>query len=132
MKALSVRQPWAWLIVEGHKNIENRDWPTKHRGNLLIHAAKGMTLKEYQEAVAFVKSFDPTIAAQIPAPDKLKLGGIVGMVEVVSCVTKHPSPWFVGRFGFVLAKPYPLPFRPMRGMLGLFNVNEQGEPEEAK
>ena len=32
MKILSVRQPWAWLIVAGHKDIENRKWRTSYRG----------------------------------------------------------------------------------------------------
>lgn len=40
MKYLTVRQPWAWLLVNGHKDIENRSWPTKYRGPLLIHAAQ--------------------------------------------------------------------------------------------
>jgi ASCH domain len=43
MKAPSIRQRWAWLIVNGHKDIENRAWPTKFRGRVLIHASKGMT-----------------------------------------------------------------------------------------
>jgi hypothetical protein len=47
MKALSIRQPWAWLIVNGYKDIENRSWATKFRGPVLIHAAKGMTGAEY-------------------------------------------------------------------------------------
>ncbi|WP_245839042.1 ASCH domain-containing protein [Yersinia kristensenii] len=39
MKALSIRQPWAWLIVNGYKDIENRTWNTKCRGPVLIHAS---------------------------------------------------------------------------------------------
>ena len=137
MKAISIRQPWAWLIVEasqefGAKDIENRDWPTKVRGNILIHAAKGCTHQEYQDAVAFVRNFNPNLAAMIPALDKLDKGGIVGMVYLADCVNKSKSPWFVGKFGFVMQRPYPLPFRPMRGMLGFFNVNSEGQPEEVK
>ena len=40
---LSIRQPWAWLVAHGWKNIENRTWQTNYRGRLLIHAAGGMT-----------------------------------------------------------------------------------------
>jgi hypothetical protein len=40
MKALSIKQPWAWLIVSGHKDIENRNCPTRFRGRLLVHAGK--------------------------------------------------------------------------------------------
>ena len=38
MKALTIRQPWASLIVEGVKTVETRSWNTKHRGSLAIHA----------------------------------------------------------------------------------------------
>jgi hypothetical protein len=38
MKILSVRQPWASLIVNGFKDVENRTWPTRYRGRILVHA----------------------------------------------------------------------------------------------
>src|SRR3990167_9411398 len=50
MKALSIRQPWAWLILHAGKDIENRGWPTSFRGRFLIHASKGMTRAEYELA----------------------------------------------------------------------------------
>ena len=34
MKALSIRQPWAWAIINAGKDIENRQWPTKFRGSI--------------------------------------------------------------------------------------------------
>lgn len=37
MKALSIQQPWAWLIVNGYKDVENRDWNTKFRGRFYVH-----------------------------------------------------------------------------------------------
>src|SRR5436189_5084024 len=50
MKALSVRQPWAWLIVNGYKDIENRDWATKRRGRIWIHAGlHKVTKPEYEQ-----------------------------------------------------------------------------------
>ena len=57
MKALSIRQPWAWLIVCGHKPLENRSWPTPYRGPLLIHAAKGMARVEYEERLNMPVSY---------------------------------------------------------------------------
>jgi hypothetical protein len=42
VKALSIRQPWAWLIVTGYKDIENRSWRTNYRGPLLIHAGRAI------------------------------------------------------------------------------------------
>jgi len=47
LPALSVRQPWAWLIVSGLKDIENRPRPTHYRGPLLIHA--GLSLESCNE-----------------------------------------------------------------------------------
>lgn len=118
MKALSIRQPWAWLIVNGHKDIENRSWLTHYRGPLLVHASKGMTRDEYIIA--------GTIAHQngvkIPPFEELKRGGIVGRVDVVDCVDQDPSPWFFGEFGFVLKNAKPLPFQPLTGKLGFFEV----------
>ncbi len=32
-RALSLKQPWAWLVVKGYKDIENRSWSTNHRGH---------------------------------------------------------------------------------------------------
>lgn len=131
MKAITIRQPWAWLIVNGFKDIENRDWFTRFRGNLLIHAGASLTRREYDEACAFVfERVGWSLEAMIPSFESIERGGIVGIVELVNCVKESKSPWFVGKFGFVLRKPYPYPFRPMRGMLGIFNVNKAGLPEE--
>lgn len=54
MKVLSIRQPWAWLIVNGHKDIENRTWTTRFRGPIPIQASKGMTLDEYNDVDGFL------------------------------------------------------------------------------
>lgn len=134
MKALSIRQPWAWLIVNGHKDIENRVWPTQVRGPILIHAGKGMTQTEYEEACAFIdsKSSLRHLNAILPAPADLDRGGIVGQAEITGCFKNHPSPWFVGEYGFLLrnARPLPLPFRPFTGMLGFFEVPDQPDQPE--
>lgn len=120
LKALSIRQPWASLILKAGKDIENRNWPTKVRGRILIHAAKGCTAGELSDALDFASGIlDRNVAATL---DGMARGGIVGSVEIVDCVTESRSPWFVGRYGFVLANPQPLPFWPCRGQLGFFDV----------
>lgn len=50
MKALSIKQPWAWMIAKGHKTIETRTWATKYRGDLLIAASKGKMTKVMRES----------------------------------------------------------------------------------
>ena len=112
--ALTVRQPYAWLIVAGLKPIENRTWATTYRGPLLIHAA--------------VKPHDHTIAEierryQVAINQRdLLFGGIIGRADLIEVVNDHPSRWFTGPFGWVLRNPAPLPFRAMRGGQTLFEA----------
>jgi hypothetical protein len=121
--ALSIRQPWAWMIVHGWKDIENRDWPTRYRGPLWIHASRGMTKAEYDEARAVAVDAGCDLGAyHFPEPEQLERGGIIGRVALVGCVTYSDSPWFFGDFGFVLKDPQVVPFRPLRGQLGIFPV----------
>src|SRR5690606_35594053 len=118
MKGISVRQPWAWLIVNENKDIENRDWPTKYRGPVWIHASKGMTRSEYEDAADFARGLGVTV----PPADQLERGGIIGASQITDCVSKSPSRWFFGKFGFVLDKAITIQFFPCRGQLGFFDL----------
>lgn len=139
MKALSIRQPWAWLIVRPDlvgaaraaaiaagelKDIENRGWPTKYRGRVLIHAAKGMTRAEYEDGQdPLWSSGGPSI--ELPAFEQLERGGIVGVTTIDACIAPRDrtSLWHMGSaFGFHLFDTKPLPFIPCKGALGIFNV----------
>lgn len=124
MIALSIRQPWAWLILNAGKDIENRDWKTEFRGRTLIHASKSGTRRDYEEALDFLaaRSLDRLLDV-LPAIDKFDRGGIVGSVEIFGCTDDSQSPWFVGDYGFMLRNPKPLPFVPFKGRLGFFNVD---------
>lgn len=118
MKALSIRQPWAWLIVNGHKDVENRSWQTKFRGPVLIHASKTMTDDDYTNA--WVHAQDNNVC--LPEAKDLERGGIVGQAIIVDCVTQSDSPWFFGPKGLIMEDANPLPFKPCKGMLGFFQV----------
>ena len=120
MTALSIRQPWAWLIIHGGKDIENRDWHTLYRGELAIHAAKGMTRQGWGDAVCFVEGFNPALASLIPTVEELERGMIIGTVRLRGCVLQHPSPWFQGKYGWMLDKPKTLRPTPATGSLGLW------------
>lgn len=127
MKALSIRQPWAWLILNAGKDVENRQWRTRFRGRILIHAGKGMTRDEYEDALDFAaRAVSPDQESiEVPPREALERGGIVGAVDIVDCVDRSDSPWFVGDYGFVLRNPQVLQFRPWRGELGFFEMPDQ-------
>lgn len=122
MKCISIRQPWAWAIIHAGKDIENRTWETGYRGPVLIHAAKGMTQQEYADFCEFFSKKVGRRGITPPSFERLTRGGIVGRADIIACVREHPSPWFFGPYGFVLANVEPLPFRPCLGKLGLFDV----------
>jgi hypothetical protein len=126
IKALSIRQPWAWAIVHAGKDIENRDWPTLYRGPVCIHAAKGLTSREWTDAAMFmIRQFNintPDPKANSPLDEEmLDRGGIIGVAEIVDCVITSESPWFFGRYGFVLKNARPVGFIPVKGALGFFD-----------
>ena len=126
--ALSIRQPWAWLIVNGHKDIENRDWPTVFRGELLVHAGQTMTRPFYDATVAELSAAG-LCPPDLPAFEDLPRGGLVGWTRVVDCLQEHPSPWKLeGSHGFVLRDSRPMPFVPWKGRLGFFNVPREAIP----
>ncbi|UFT92849.1 ASCH domain-containing protein [Pectobacterium carotovorum] len=123
MKALSIRQPWAWLIVNGFKGVENRSWHTKYRGPILVHAAKGLTRREYDEAYRFVEGIDPLLAGMIPSFEVILRGGIVGFTHIINSVDQATAdPWFVGPKGFILSTSGVLPFTPLKGRLSFFET----------
>lgn len=119
MKTLSIRQPWAALIIAGLKDVENRTWATNYRGPLLIHVAQAID----REAL---RLHQPLIAT---LPDTLlRTGGIIGICELVDCVTHSHSRWFTGPYGFVLQHARPVRFVPQRGQLGLFASSIEEKP----
>ena len=124
MKALSIKQPWAWLIIHGGKDIENRSWRTKFRGRFLVHASAGCTKKEWASAVSFALNAGLIKhPAEVPPINELEFGSIIGSVELVDCVDTSHSPWYMGQNGFVLSDPKPLAIMPYKGRLGFFEVD---------
>jgi hypothetical protein len=119
MRTLSIRQPWAWLIVNGHKPVENRDWSTTFRGRFLIHAGASMVQREYWATVDHLKA---ELGIEVPHFLELPKGGLVGAATLVDVVTEMDNPFFQGPYGFVLADARPCPFVPVKGQLGWFSV----------
>ena len=78
MKTLTIKQPWATLIMQGNKRFEFRNWQTKYRGELLIHAGKSID----KEAIKRLEKY---------LPKKLPLGKILGKVTLVDCIKMSPE-----------------------------------------
>lgn len=138
MKALSIRQPWADLILHGKKTLELRNWLVNYRGPLAIHASQTV-----EETACRTHGIDPK---------KVSTGVVLGVVELKDIQTLDESTYYANGqehlstapfkaplFGWMLTNPKILdqPF-PFTGHMGLFNVpdgllladpanNEKGE-----
>lgn len=124
MRALSIRQPWAELILGGRKTIETRTWRTSRRGWIAIHA--GWIV---DEDICALYGFDPAALAR---------GGLIGMVEVLDVFDFTAETWRelrdqhcvpgddpAGRVGWWLAHPRRLKeLISLRGLPGLFPLEQ--------
>lgn len=119
---LSVRQPWADLIVSGIKPVENRTWNTQHRGRIWIHASKTVD----QDAFPWLQKNLPYVLI----PREYRTGGIIGSAVIddvlqpgtAGTTADRVAPWYAGDYGFLLFHGRRERFMPMRGRLGLFRV----------
>jgi len=100
MKTITIKQPYASLICEGIKDIENRTWPTKFRGRVLIHASIKNLLKKikYGETIQFLSKEQVNSIMNSRKETEifgyhLPVGAIIGSVEIVDCVINHQSIW---------------------------------------
>jgi hypothetical protein len=121
MKAISIKQPWAWLIANGYMTVENRKWYTGHRGDLLIHAGKSET--DVDLDIEFVrKKFRIGIER-----DQLEFGKAIAVADLIAC-SKEPKAavdkyWHVdGCFAWSLRRIRPIEPFEIRGKLNLFDV----------
>ena len=78
MKVLTIKQPWATLIRQGDKRFEFRSWQTKYRGELLIHAGKGIDKDAMKRLAKYL-------------PENIPLGKILGKVKLVDCIKMTPE-----------------------------------------
>ena len=131
MKAITIHQPWAHLLVMGQKIHETRSWKTSHRGPIAIHAARKFT--EDMRNLCGLSPFHESLSL---APKKLPLGSIIGVVNLVDCIPAeelelavHPTreeqfgDFRPGRWAWKMEQPrlleVPIPYQ---GKLGLFDV----------
>lgn len=125
MKALTVKQPWAWALIHGGKDVENRSKPTKYRGQLYIHAG----LSWSKEGFDYMRENGLHIV-----PEGLESGMVIGTVDVISChhssdceavalMSNSCSQWAMAdHYHWVLDNPQPIAPFPAKGMLGIWNL----------
>ena len=73
MKVLTIKQPWASLIMLGLKKYEFRSWKTDYRGELLIHAGKGIDKDGMERLKKYI-------------PEDIPYEGIIGKVRLIDCI----------------------------------------------
>lgn len=78
MKVLTIKQPWATLIMQKDKRFEFRSWKTKYRGELLIHAGKGIDKNAMKRLSKYI-------------PEDMPSGKILGKVTLVDCIKMSPK-----------------------------------------
>lgn len=116
IRALTIRQPWAYAILHLGKDIENRSWRTHYRGPLLIHAAARAERNPRELLSECVKS-PPSEQVLRDLPT----GSIIGIVDLVDCVRNSKSRWaFRGSWHWVLKVPRPFECIECPGRLGLW------------
>lgn len=101
MKAITIKQPWASLIVAGIKDIENRTWPTKYRGTVLIHAGASFAFKYLVDGLnadqlQVIRESNITTYPKVLIDNVVldyPVSAIIGKVDIVGCVIEHPSVW---------------------------------------
>ena len=132
IKVLSIRQPWAWLICSGFKNIENRTWKTDYRGKLFIHAGQSFDWDSYDLLERIDGNFITACAWHIGICVKKRItmhkeefGAIVGYADLTDCVRNANSIWAMpGCWHWELHRPLELAPIPQKGRLGIFEIPE--------
>lgn len=132
--AISVRQPWAWAIIHGGKDVENRvkraitNGGMDQQDRIAIHASTGMTREEYESAREFMERQCNVVC---PHPSELVRGGIIGCVSVTGITKASASPWFFGPWALELKDARSCEPIASIGQLGAFRWEAGGELREA-
>lgn len=123
MKALTIRQPWAYAVISCGKNIENRSRPFSYRGPLAIHAGKSQVESEWARDFVDVWPVGLTFTN-----DDLVYGAIIGVVNLIDCVPYERVKgqcWAEGPWCLIFRNATPIEPISWRGMLGLFEVPDE-------
>ena len=122
MKALSLKQPWAELILQGKKTIETRKWNTNFRGSFYIHASKNID----KDMIAELKSFNITRGALIGKANLTEVKEYKSEKDFHKDDKKHLAKNLKFRkYGFILSDITRIKPIPYKGQLNFFNVKQK-------
>ncbi|TDO68842.1 ASCH domain-containing protein [Flavobacterium chryseum] len=94
MRALSIKQPYASLIANGIKNIENRTWRTNFRGRIYIHASAKIVDVEFSTGQTADLYLNNIWYPGVGFSKEMKVvSAIIGEVDIIDCVVNHSSIW---------------------------------------
>jgi hypothetical protein len=124
MKALSIKQPWAHLIIIGAKDVENRSRPTSFRGRFAVHVS--LKRADYDDVDIEVIPRDLREPVKRAWERNASAGRVIGTVELIDCIRYSDSIWAVDDYWhWVLRDPRPYSrTRPAKGQLGLWEWSE--------
>ena len=128
MKTLSVRQPWAWLICVGWKDVENRTWKTNFRGKILIHSPAKFDNRSFmcftvEQMEVFAEKYEK---AGSSIENDWPYSCIIGSVEIVDCVQGYKSIWSeADQWHWILKNPelFKEPILNVKGKLSLWEYS---------
>lgn len=130
MKVLSIKEPYASLIVNNVKKIETRSWKTKYRGELLIHASKTKEKNLTKEVVSISKNIHINCGKIIC---RANLKDCVYMdEEFIKKIKENPTEYHcgeykIGRYAWILEDIKPLVPIPAKGKLNIWNYDGEYE-----
>lgn len=135
--ALSLRAPWWWLVLHGHRDVDNTPWNLKHRGPCWLHASNWWGIKEVLGAweiasrIAALPKADSGVSVNLNAFPietlEASSGYIVGLIDIVDVGRKGNSPWRMRGGAYGINDPLVLndPVRCKGGQPGFFEVPDE-------
>lgn len=129
MRAISIRQPWAWAIIYAGKDVENRTESAAKRmrngvgERILIHASRSIMLEDFGAAAEILRRLS---LGSCPDFEDFQCGGVIGtavIAEIIDPAVGHKSPWYTGRSGLILTDAKPCYYIGMKGQLGIYGTD---------